>query len=125
MKSGRLIAATSETAAIAQKTRCPNRLRRAVSRPATAPSSTIVRVTPATRIGLSLRPTTWISDSTTGPGVLAITTSATTSTGVARPFSRCVTTWLAATPARPGHGAGEREPVTGRGGHVSMFAHGP
>src|SRR5690349_19845046 len=61
----------------------------------------ITRVTPATRNGLSLRPTTWIRASATGPGVFSMTTSATTCTGVARWLSRPVSTWLTTTPARP------------------------
>ncbi len=100
VKSGRVIAATSATAAIAQKTRWPKTLRRAVSSPATAPSPRIAIVTPATRKGLSLRPTRWISLSATGPGVLAMTTSATTCTGVARALSNRVATSAATTPAR-------------------------
>ena len=95
MKSGRLIAATRATTAIAQNTAWPNSARRAVSTPARAPSPMIARVTPATRIGLSLRPTMWMSASATGPGVFSMTTSAITCTGVARPLSSPVT------PGRP------------------------
>ncbi len=58
-------------------------------------------VTPATRIGLSLRPTTWISDSAIPPGVFAMITSATAWIGVARALRALVTAWLTAMPDSP------------------------
>ena len=85
----------------------------------------IATVTPATRIGLSLRPTTWMSASATGPGVLAMTTSATACTGVARSLSSPVDDLGGRDPGQPGHGAREREPVERGVGHDSMFAHAP
>ena len=122
VKPGRFIAATSAMPPITQNTSCPYTVRRRVSRPATAPRITMAIVTPATRNGLSLRPTTWISASATEPGVLAITTSATTWTGVARAFSRFVRTWADDHTCRGGRRSREREPATGCCLHVSMIA---
>ena len=61
----------------------------------------IARVTPPIRIGLSLRPTSWISVSAIDPGVWTMTTSATAWIGVARALSRFVSMWLTAMPDRP------------------------
>ncbi len=53
------------------------------------------------RMGLSYLPTTRISPSATGPGVISMIASATASNGVARIVSSIVTAWLTAIPARP------------------------
>ena len=98
---GRDISAASATAPISRNTRLAAIRLRCDSTPASAPRAMMPNVTPATRIGLSLRPTTWISDSATGPGVFAMTTSATAWIGVARALRAFVTAWLTAMPDSP------------------------
>ena len=99
VKPGRDIAAASATRPITTKTRIPAQRRRAESTPASAPSSRIATVMVPIRIGLSLRPTSEMNPSATGPGVDTTTTSATDCTGVARAWTRLVSAWLTVIPA--------------------------